>query len=87
MDMWPHLESEYYTILEKFELRKAASEKFNGTIVSDLTGLTDVELGKFIKYLKETDEFTDYQVAALTQEDVDGKIMVKWKLYGEKQET
>ena len=46
-----------------------------------------VELGKFIKYLKETDEFTDYQVAALTQEDVDGKIMVKWKLYGEKQET
>ncbi len=55
--------------------------------MSDLTGLTDVELGKFIKYLKETDEFTDYQVAALTQEDVDGKIMVKWKLYGEKQET
>lgn len=46
-------ESEYNQIIEEYNEKKAIKAKFNGHIVSEITGLQGKELGKFIIYLKE----------------------------------
>lgn len=53
---WPNFGAELEDSLEYIKKANAVSEKFNGHIVSDLTGLFDKELGDFMKYLRNDKE-------------------------------
>lgn len=48
MNQFPHFKEEYKRIQELLQKRKLAKEKYNGKIVSELTGLMSKELGEFI---------------------------------------
>jgi hypothetical protein len=61
IELEEYLESFYSHFSEKLsefeakhERNKAAKEKFNGDLVSRLTGLTGKELGAFMTFLKST---------------------------------
>lgn len=49
---YPHVLEEYNTIIARHTKLKLFKEKFNGGIVSTVTGLQSVELGNFMKYAK-----------------------------------
>ena len=56
---FPEAEKECQKLLDRLAFQQAVSEKFNGNIVKDVTGLEGVELGMLIKKLKNkySDEF------------------------------
>lgn len=53
---WPHVREEYDSMLREYEENKLFKSKFNGDIISQITGLQNQELGKFIKWCKATFE-------------------------------
>lgn len=58
--MFPHFKVEYDAAQKANEERKIIKEKFNGEIVSSITGLTDKALGRFIQKIRETPNFRQF---------------------------
>jgi hypothetical protein len=76
-EFFPDLQFDYEMALAMEVDRKEAKRKFNGDLVSELTGLKDKDLGFFMKTLRQTGKFetcsllnmTDEQVKELVQEE------------------
>lgn len=49
---FPHVLEKYNDIVKQHQRTSLFKEKFNGTVVGDLTGLQAVDLGNFMKYAK-----------------------------------
>lgn len=70
-DAFPDKRAEYDFFVDLAENRKIVKEKFNGQIVTQVTGLTGVELGEFMKHLKQNQPFNDLQlVLSMTDSEI-----------------
>ena len=49
---FPHFEDEYREVMRQYEQNRAAKEKLNGKLVSQLTGLTGPELGHAMRRIR-----------------------------------
>lgn len=67
----------YNSEMAKIALIQVAKEKFNGDIVSEWTGLTDIRLGKFMKILRSDFYFTNEVICYLTTEQIRNRVMIK----------
>jgi len=57
------------------------ASKFNGNIVSKLTGLVDKELGWFMQELRKNSDFNPNRVMYFTQDQICAKIRVEYETY------
>ena len=73
---------EYNDAIYKLGVQRSAKSKFNGDIVSELTGLTGVELGGFMMYLRR---FLPYcssdAIVNIAEEDIRELIMEDFRGY------
>jgi hypothetical protein len=60
---------------------KFCKEKFNGDIVSELTGLTDKDLGKFMSHIKDDFNFRKENIVYLSREQIYSNILIAHRLY------
>lgn len=65
---------EFNVVMRDMALQKLAKEKFNGEIVSRISGLKDKELGGLIKFLRSKNEFTPEMVAYLSPKSIETLI-------------
>lgn len=56
LEKWPHVKRRVELKMENYNREKKFKEKFNGTIVSEVTGLENIELGNLMKYIKSAFE-------------------------------
>ncbi len=68
---WP----EFNTVVSKLAAQKQSKSKFNGDIVSRLTGLTGKDLGEFMKELRQTGRFTVEYMVYLPDDLIESQIM------------
>lgn len=61
-EKFPHVKIQTELLMFAYEKQKRFKEKFNGDIVSNITGLEFQELGKFMKYCRETFDKYPYLV-------------------------
>ena len=66
--------------MERLCLQQAAKVKFNGQMVSDITGLVAKDLGIFMKFIKESDEFSPQLLVYLEPASITDRIK---KLYSD----
>ena len=81
-DAFPNAYSEYVDVMKNISMKKIAKEKFNGQIVSGVTGLQHKELGEFMKYIKSLFWFRDENVVYFTQTQIEDRIaahFTNWK--------
>jgi len=52
-EFFPEALPKYKTAMQKLGMQKFVKDKFNGYLVSQVTGLKDKELGQFMKHLRE----------------------------------
>ena len=64
---------------EKLERHRMAKEKFNGTRVSEWTGLSGKRLGLLMKALKEDERLKMENVADMPDEAIKCLVMKRWK--------
>jgi DNA integrity scanning protein DisA with diadenylate cyclase activity len=64
LDKFPMFKVKYAQTLEKLKIKQEVKEKFNGTLVQTITGLTGKELGNFIMTFKSSfgneNDFTSF---------------------------
>lgn len=64
LDTFPMFKAKYAQTLEKLKIKQEVKEKFNGTLVQTITGLTGKELGNFIMTFKSSfgneNDFTSF---------------------------
>lgn len=75
----PGAEERFNSSMEKLALVKLAGTKFNGNIVSEITGLTGKELGQFMAFVKVNKQLSPHFVIAKSTESI--KNMVEYE-YG-----
>lgn len=73
---------EYDQLIKDNDKKKEFRIKFNGSIVRDITGLQNQELGKFVNFLRSSKEFMEYCDNSSTEEIV-LKIKTEHLLYEE----
>lgn len=83
LQQYPDFKKAYDEASIKNEERKIIKSKFNGLKVSELTGLTDKELGMFIAKYKSS--LVNYQSFILdnSQETIDNSILTFFNSLGE----
>lgn len=69
---------QYDSIMLDHQKKKAAKEKFNGTIVSDVTGLENKELGLFMVYIKNNCDVSIDKVLEMSDNQIHSMI---WSTY------
>lgn len=85
-EYFPEFEETFENTMEEFERWKNAKTIFNGKMVGTITGLTDKDLGMFMKYLKERGRnMPDFRSWIISQGDVGINQWVKeefdtWKI-------
>ena len=72
---------EYEKILSSLEEKRKISNKFNGLIVSELTGLTGKELGFFLNVLKQFIDNDNINLMELDQKQINDFIIRVYFLY------
>lgn len=77
---------EYQRAQAEWKRTKEAKAKFNGIMVSELTGLTGPELGEFIRAFiqsmsKPDETFTDFILAS---SDIKNEVLTFWKDYAQR---
>ncbi len=60
---------------------KLCKEKFNGDIVSNLTGLTDKDLGKFMSHIKNNFYFRKENIVYLSSGRIEKNILHMFNQY------
>lgn len=72
----------YTDAMQKLSMQKVVKEKFNGKLVSDVTGLKDKPLGEFMAYLKRDFLFTPSSIVYLSNDQLwqcVGRKFAEWK--------
>lgn len=75
------MESKFNTEVRNLAFQKYVKQKFNGHIVSELTGLTDKELGGFMKHIRQYPELSPEMVAYRSEEDIASIVLDLFKAY------
>ena len=65
--------------MEHLAFKKMVAQKFNGTLVSELTELTNQDLGKFMKHLKEMLFFDKHVIMYQPQEKINQTILKEFE--------
>ena len=82
---FPMLQPQYTQIQTQFKQWQAARQHFNGRLVSEVTGLSEQALGRFMQWLKAkaNQEFGGFQawLAAQSAETIDAWIKQQYELY------
>ena len=84
---WPDFKSRYEQTERDYEDHLKFKELFNGLIVNNLTGLTDKELGAFMKHFLEAMGGKEEWKAAVLREpsNVENKVLQHFEKYKEEQ--
>lgn len=64
--------------VHKLTIQRAVKEKFNGSMVSEMTKLKGEDLGHFMKLLKEDFNFTPELLLFLSPEQIETKVLAKY---------
>lgn len=80
-DAFPNAKTSYEELWAKKVLMDAYKEKFNGTLVSEWTGLTDKKLGEYMKAAKESIYFKPEVIVTWTNEKVKTAVMNYYNLF------
>lgn len=72
---FPDAKPRFDAVMKEYVFKKAVREKFNGDIVKKHTGLTDSNLGIFMKHLKSTTLFDPSMIMYLTEDQIRNNIM------------
>lgn len=78
---YPEAYEDYKIQMARLAMVKYSKEKFNGDIVSNLTGLTDKDLGKFMSYIKDDFNFRKENIVYLSPHRIERNILHKFKFY------
>ena len=78
---FPQALPKYNEAIKELALNRCAKEKFNGSIVSELTKLQDKELGMFMKHLRQSFWLTPAAVVHQTQEHITDVILNEFFIY------
>lgn len=78
VDEFPEYYSYYKNLIQNHVTKIYSAKKFNGNIVSKLTGLSGKELGNFMKLLKTNIEFKPENVAITGQNEINKLILDKF---------
>lgn len=81
---YPHAKVEYDKLVEEYDIKKKNTKVFNGDIVKDLIGLSGVELGRFMKFIRGNIDTT--KLYLLTSSEVNDIIFDMFKKYNERVE-
>jgi hypothetical protein len=65
---YPDLEVKIEDALKEYAYKKFVAQKFNGTLVAEITGLKDKALGVFIKHLRSLPQFSNVINSLRTKE-------------------
>jgi hypothetical protein len=78
IDHYPHVKVEYDALMAKHNRAKELSKKFNGVLVSEITGLTGKELGQFMMIVKS--QHTDFKsfIEQTTEDNIVKHILEKY---------
>lgn len=68
----------FQAAVHKLTVQRAVKEKFNGSLVSEMTKLTGQELGNFMKLLKNDFNFTTEVLLYLDPYQIETKVLVKF---------
>lgn len=74
---FPDAVPQFETAMKELALRKMAREKFNGDIVSTITGFTDKKLGQFMSHLRKQRIFQPAFVIYLSDADIREHIIAE----------
>lgn len=77
--VFPHVKEEYEIAWKELETKKLAATMFNGNMVSELTGYTNKELGRFMAFLKKSDWTQPKNLVELDVVEIQQKILLEWK--------
>jgi hypothetical protein len=80
-DFFPEALPEFAAKMGELALLKLAKEKFNGDLVSEITGFTDKDLGSFMKHLRKDFYFKPEVVAYLSDEKIQELVMSHFKKF------
>ncbi len=83
-ERFPNVKIEYELQFAKKKLIEETKVKFNGHVVSELTGLNGEDLGRFIRYLKASHYFSPHYMVELTQEQINRNIQYVYKYFSRK---
>jgi hypothetical protein len=75
LNTFPDAKAGYDELVGNLLIRRAAAEKFNGNLVSELTGLEKIDLGKLMAVLKKLTQFRPSLVVLTPQEDLNSLIL------------
>lgn len=73
-DYFPKAIDEYKSALRDLAFKRYIKTKFNGEIVSEVSGFVDKELGQFMQFLKKDFWFTPEVLVHLSDEQIRSKI-------------
>lgn len=79
---FPEALPEFNKKMCELALLKLAKEKFNGDLVSEITGFTDKDLGNFMKHLRKDFYFKSEVVAYLSDEKIRSLIIKHQNSFG-----
>lgn len=82
-DAFPYAYNQYSDMMKEMTFKKVVKEKFNGDMVSSLTGLQSKELGEFMKHLKTLFWFKPENVVYSTQRQIEERIVCHYKKWME----
>ncbi len=71
----------YNKTIQSLEESKKVKEKFNGSLVMDLTGLANKKLGEFMSYIKNSEENLNQTILNMEDNEIIGFILEKHDEY------
>lgn len=78
-EFFPTTKYHFDEIMKVKKVKDVAKEKFNGDVVSGITGLTGQMLGKFMKSIKGNEPFNDYDyLAKLSKKDIKLEVLKQY---------
>lgn len=80
VDEFPEYYSSYKNLIQNHVTKIYSAKKFNGNLVSELTGLSGKDLGNFMKLLKTNIEFKPENIALLNEVQIKELILKKFTL-------
>lgn len=82
-DFFPGAREQFRQVMADLAMKKMAKEKFNGDVVSEITGLVDRELGEFMKTLRNLFWFRPENLIYSTDSQIRERIEAHFKKWTE----